>query len=529
MGDGEDPAAIDQREDRGAEPRLHRDAIGAVAVEQQRGRAVQRLAAAHQHRHRDRRAIASRRVDAPCFVARGVVAGGDVLGLAQDRRAGGQTVVEGLARGGGRGIDVADRPGVVFEAGFGAQHIGRLVLRDLPLGAAIARGDDDAGVRLDPFEPDDVVFQREGADEVAARPVRHEVAPVRTARGIERRLDQLEIHRAVGIGADDQPVAGIIDIVAQAGLARGDERGRRGRVVAGDAPDLAGVLVAGGDEDRAAGQAGLDAEKEAGIGLGVHERVAAIGEGAAEHLGRPAVIVAEDPEDEARAGGKGEIAAAGFDRRGGLGAGFDLADMDAVDFRPLGVFRPREQAVVFAVRDRRGGEEGMALRARRQVEQHLFGAAGAGRAGDDRMLGARIEAAVIGVGAVRRGHGRVVVLDPALHFGEQRRLEVLGAGEHGVGIGVLGNEMGADLGIEGGGVAQHRLPVGIAQPGIVIGPHPAELFDADRLARGGRRGGLGRVRRVHGGPTLRTGHGSRHRGRARSPRRRGCAAGRAWS
>ncbi len=91
--------------------------------------------------------------------------------------------------------------------------------------------------------------------------------------------------------------------------------------------------------------------------------------------------------------------------------------------------------------------------------------------------------------AVRLGHGGVVRLDAPLHLLEDPGLQRLGVGEDSRGIGVLGLQMGADVGPQRRRIVQHLAPVLVLHPGVVVGPLAAELFDMLRAFGGDRRTG----------------------------------------
>ena len=65
---------------------------------------------------------------------------------------------------------------------------------------------------------------------------------------VERCLHQPEIGMGV-VGLDVERALMLIDIIFAAGLARGDEQRRRGRIVGRDQPGFAGDMVAGRDDD----------------------------------------------------------------------------------------------------------------------------------------------------------------------------------------------------------------------------------------------------------------------------------------
>ena len=122
-------------------------------------------------------------------------------------------------------------------------------------------------------------------------------------------------------------------------------------------------------------------------------------------------------------------------------------------------------------------EEGLALGQVVLVQQHLLGPTFASGARMYGVLGAQGIAAVVGIGAVRRGDGAVVLLDAPLHLGEQDGLKVLRPGQHRAREGVLGVQMLADIGAQHLGIAQHLLPIVVLHPGVVVGPRTAELGD----------------------------------------------------
>ena len=105
-----------------------------------------------------------------------------------------------------------------------------------------------------------------------------------------------------------------------------------------------------------------------------------------------------------------------------------------------------------------------------------------------RMFCSDLIADIIVPRAVGGGDGAIVLLDPALHFGEQLGLQGLRALEHIGGVGVLSDEMLADIGAKHFGVAQHLLPVLVLHPGIVINSGAAKLGNGFGVTAGG--GGL---------------------------------------
>ena len=85
------------------------------------------------------------------------------------------------------------------------------------------------------------------------------------------------------------------------------------------------------------------------------------------------------------------------------------------------------------------------------------------------MLAARHVAREIGVSAIGRRHGGVVLLDAALHLLEQRLLQRLRIRPSRARcVGVLRFEIGADVGPERGRIAHHLLPIRGAQPSVIV-------------------------------------------------------------
>ena len=107
------------------------------------------------------------------------------------------------------------------------------------------------------------------------------------------------------------------------------------------------------------------------------------------------------------------------------------------------------------------------------------------------MLGAQLIAAEVLERAIGIGHGGVVLLDPPLHLLEHGLLQHPGRRQHGLGVGVLGDEVIAHVGADHRRIAQHRLPVVVLHPGVVVDAHTAELLDRLGVFAWVRWNGLG--------------------------------------
>jgi hypothetical protein len=103
------------------------------------------------------------------------------------------------------------------------------------------------------------------------------------------------------------------------------------------------------------------------------------------------------------------------------------------------------------------------------VEQQLLGSRHVAQlAAVARLLTAGHIGGIIGIGAVGRGNRGVVFLDAALHLGEQPLLQAGRVRQRRLVIGILGFEIGADIGGQQRRVVHHLLPVGGLQPVIIV-------------------------------------------------------------
>ena len=282
----------------------------------------------------------------------------------------------------------------------------------------------------------------------------------------------------------------MLDGIVVLRLARSDEARRRRKIARVDQAHLRGLMVVHAEQQEAAALGGAEAEEISRGRAARAGRVSALvaAEVMAEHPAGPMLLVEPDIEERPAVGRPFEAAVIVGDLGIDDGAGLRLDDVHREELRALGVDRVGDQCVVGAVRDVGDAEIGVVAGKRVAVDQELLGAAVSRRAAEQRMLTAGDEARVVGEGAVGRGDRGVVLLDAALHLGEEQLLQRLGLGHDGLGVGVLGFEMSADLGIEHGGIAHHRLPIVGAQPCIVVHPHDAVMRGGERPAGGAGRG-----------------------------------------
>ncbi len=132
----------------------------------------------------------------------------------------------------------------------------------------------------------------------------------------------------------------------------------------------------------------------------------------------------------------------------------------------------------------------MVLRHLRLVEHYFFGGAdGALFPGDDWIVRADVEAAIVVIAAIAIRYGGIVLLDAALHFVKQLFLKRLGVAHRCFHIGVFRFQMGADGGVENGCVLEHGLPVIGPEPGVIVGAGNAVMRILNGPFFGGRGGG----------------------------------------
>ncbi len=157
MGDGVDEAAVDQRQAVGREAGVHRVAIGAVAVDEQRRAAVEPEVATIHERDRHALAVVGAGEDAARDIGRGVEVLRRRLLLAQDALAMDEIVVVDLLAAGHRGEAEAKGRRIEFVDRLERQRVGLRLEGDLVRAPVGERVDDEMG---------DVVLARQQHEEV---------------------------------------------------------------------------------------------------------------------------------------------------------------------------------------------------------------------------------------------------------------------------------------------------------------------------------------------------------------------------
>ena len=197
-----------------------------------------------QDRHRHLGAVVRGDHDAGRDIGGGIVAGGDLLALAQAALLGSHVVVVDFCRRRHRGIGEAQGRGVEFVAVDDVERVGRFGKVDDVLGAIGKVADHDRGQRVRPLEPHQVAGVESHRDDIGAGAMRDQRPPMAAVGRRQRRRGDAEVDRIAFVGEDEELVAAIEDGVAHAGLARRHEAGCRVRLRKVDQPALGGLLVA---------------------------------------------------------------------------------------------------------------------------------------------------------------------------------------------------------------------------------------------------------------------------------------------
>ncbi len=322
MGDGVDEAAVDEREQVGAEGGRHQRAVGAVAVEQERRGAVQGQVAPVQERDRHRLPVRRRGEEAARDVILRSVAARHDLALAELPGAGDAIVVVGLGRRRHRRVGEADHRRFELVARLQAQRIGLLRESDRVLGAREV-AHDDARARVLDLEPDEVAGDEVLVADHDAGTVRDHVDPVLAARGRDGAARDLEVLRSLGIGEQEEVGAPMLHRVDQQRhpLLNHGEDGMGGMPV--EEMDFRRLVVARGHGEVGAGLGLVDVDEEARIALLVDQRVVVLrrADAVAHDPGRAMVIVHRRVVERGAVGGPDHLAGRRLDAVGEVLAG----------------------------------------------------------------------------------------------------------------------------------------------------------------------------------------------------------------
>mmetsp|Transcript_59205 Transcript_59205/g.145329 ORF Transcript_59205/g.145329 Transcript_59205/m.145329 type:complete len:422 (-) Transcript_59205:1140-2405(-) len=211
VGDGVDEATVDHAEAVCAEGSRHRDPVGAIAVEQERGRPIDRRVLSVHDSHRDLDSVGGRGVDAPAHVVFWGVSRGHLLHLAEHPLPLGNVVVEGRLRGCGGAVADPDVGRVVLIRPPQAKAVCLLVEADYVLAiqrdgvlAHCARRNDEARESGHTLRADEVTIESLNATDQDSLLVRDELTPVGLPRRRDGRRHDLEIESPALIGQDDQ-------------------------------------------------------------------------------------------------------------------------------------------------------------------------------------------------------------------------------------------------------------------------------------------------------------------------------------
>ena len=174
-------------------------------------------------------------------------------------------------------------------------------------------------------------------------------------------------------------------------------------------------------------------------------------------------------------------------------AGREVAHLDGVEFGPLGVGAPRQEAMIVSGRGIAEFKVVEALGQRVAVEEQSFATTAPRDAAHEFVLPPFPVARVIFERPVRNRYVGVLLLDAAAHLDLETLLERLRRGHHVVGVAVLGVEQVADGARQLARIAEHLAPVVGAHPGVVV----CDLDAVHGAACGPHRDRLGSVRQQH--------------------------------
>ena len=337
--------------------------------------------------------------------------------------------------------------------------------------------------------------------DIDALAVRDQVTPIGALRRGQRRRDDLEVDRVIGIGEDEQLIAAVGDRILHADFPRRDKACRRVGIGEIDQPLLGGFVVAAGDHAETSARTFVEMREPAGILLFIDQNIVRLRctETMTPDLHRAMVVVEFDIEEALAVGAPHHRAVGLLDEIVTVGAIGPVAHADREIFRALNVGAPCLKPVIRRMPGAAEPEIFVVGRKLVAIEDNLGLPAVARHAAEHFVLAALAELAHIGIRTVRRGHAGIVFLDSPAHFSDQRFLQTVGMAEQAFGIGVFRLKILADIRIQNRGVAQHFLPVPVLQPRVIVDNGDAMGGECMRPARrdGRRLGNLWGDRLCH--------------------------------
>ena len=325
----------------------------------------------------------------------------------------------------------------------------RLVAEVEHLDAAVAAHDADPLLGVRPFVHHQMVGERLETVDALAVDMGQEFGPL--VGSLDRCAHHAEVD-SVEVGEHDESVAPVINLVLDTLCAAAHAAGRGVGCVGGDDPRLGGVLVGGVDDDPFLAAGEVDADVERLVGLVEHQDVGALvgAQGVPPHLCGAHLVVGSHVDEGARVGGPCRTTPGRHTLHHfvDVGAGGEVAEADGVLLAAVEVGCPRQPALVGAHVEDAQREVVVALGFEVLVdEHHLGGGVSTGAAAVDGITGALLGAAGVPPLALADRYGHVGLLHPALQLVEQRLGQRRVRGEPGVGVGVLGLEIGDGVGV----------------------------------------------------------------------------------
>ncbi len=301
-----------------------------------------------------------------------------------------------------------------------------------------------------------------------------DIAPVLFLGRVARGGDDLEIGRA-DVGANEEAISVIHDLVEETWPARRDQSGRRGRMVEIDDPCLRGVVTMHRDDGCAAEASGFDTDEPGRVVFREHLDVVALRcpEPMHHDPAGPMALVLLDIKKRLRIPGPDDVSGRAGDAIGKVLLSQEIANGDGQDFGAEVVGAPGEFGMVGRMACGREMKKGLSLRPRVTVDQHCLRAALARFAAIDATLAAAAKTRIIGPRSIDLRRLAVVLLEARAHLALEVLLQAARRRQNGVGIGVLGLEQRADVGGQPTRIAQHLAPVVGPYPGVIVGPGQA--------------------------------------------------------